>query len=225
MQRHENRCIVTGVYDWCRARRHQVPKASLDYACILPRTARCREELGRIVSLSPYLLMPCWPHLICSTSISPLQAGTSCKTMRQWLSKQRNNFSLISNLRLTLWRWRSMQVTRFSNFCLLWSQHRLSFAWSSWHFVVSPLTGPWRIYYCGVRARDRWIVRNPTPARSNFFASASRSIWGPRSLTDVPLCSRDDRKNSALQPCRHGDRQGKRVSWSYSSYAAEPGLW
>ena len=53
MQRHENRCIITGVYDWCRARRHQVPKASLDYACILPRTARFegrREELKRIVS-------------------------------------------------------------------------------------------------------------------------------------------------------------------------------
>ncbi|KAF8635098.1 hypothetical protein AX15_000537 [Amanita polypyramis BW_CC] len=40
IQRDGNRCLVTGVYDWHRAQRHQVPKASLDYACILPRTAR-----------------------------------------------------------------------------------------------------------------------------------------------------------------------------------------
>ncbi|KAK2467738.1 hypothetical protein APHAL10511_000033 [Amanita phalloides] len=45
MQREGNRCLVTGVYDWCRARRHHVPKASLDYACILPRTARIESHL------------------------------------------------------------------------------------------------------------------------------------------------------------------------------------
>ncbi|KAF8624591.1 hypothetical protein AX17_007084 [Amanita inopinata Kibby_2008] len=40
MQRDGNRCVITNVYDWRRARRDQVPKANLDYACILPRTTR-----------------------------------------------------------------------------------------------------------------------------------------------------------------------------------------
>ncbi|KAF8340169.1 hypothetical protein F5887DRAFT_1076974 [Amanita rubescens] len=64
MQRHGNRCTVTGVYDWCRARRHQVPKASLDYACILPRTARldgCREELSQ--SIHEYFSPKSWDIL------------------------------------------------------------------------------------------------------------------------------------------------------------------
>jgi hypothetical protein len=40
IRRDGNQCIVTRVYDWRRAQRHEVPKANLDYACILPRTAR-----------------------------------------------------------------------------------------------------------------------------------------------------------------------------------------
>lgn len=40
LRREGYRCLVTGVYDWQRAQRHQVPKANMDYACILPRTAR-----------------------------------------------------------------------------------------------------------------------------------------------------------------------------------------
>jgi len=40
IRREGNRCIVTGVYDWRRAQRHEVPKANLDFASILPRTAR-----------------------------------------------------------------------------------------------------------------------------------------------------------------------------------------
>lgn len=86
MQRHGNRCIVTGVYDWCRAQRHQVPKASLDYACILPRTARFDgrgEELKRNIVGFSLFTDAGLTHSFGSTSISPLRAGISCKTMRR----------------------------------------------------------------------------------------------------------------------------------------------
>ncbi len=86
MQRHGNRCTVTGVYDWCRAQRHQVPKASLDYACILPRTARldgCREELSQSIVRSLSFTDSKLTYSLRSTSISLLKAGTSYKIMRR----------------------------------------------------------------------------------------------------------------------------------------------
>ncbi|PFH49841.1 hypothetical protein AMATHDRAFT_62362 [Amanita thiersii Skay4041] len=77
IQRDGNRCVITGVYDWRRAQRDQVPKANLDYACILPRTTRVDasdEKSER--NIHDYFSSSSWDILQQYMSISPEDEDT-----------------------------------------------------------------------------------------------------------------------------------------------------